>query len=857
MKNKITHFLSVSLVLILVLCISVFSFLALFMTQKSTDTINQVGTLYMANMSRQISIHFETTIELRLAQLEAIVETVTSDRFSNMEDLLEELTYTARARGFNYLSFYSQDGNFEMIYGNPLHVTDPGPFLDSMRSGEMKVAVGSDAQKNNLVLLGVSCNYPMKNGANCIALVAALPVEYISDTLSLQENEDQVYSFIIRRDGTYVIRSSDAFRDSYFERVRAVYEDVDGRTPEEYLTELTQAMNAGEDYSSEFTMNGERRHLYVTNLAYSEWNLITFMPYGTLDESIRNLGSQWNFMAIASCMVVLIPLLLVFFRYFSMTRQQVKELEEAQQEAVRANHAKSEFLSNMSHDIRTPMNAIVGMTAIAIANFDNQQQVQNCLKKISLSSKHLLGLINDVLDMSKIESGKMTLSMDRVSLREVMDSIVSIVQPQAKAKRQQFDVFIHDVSTENVYCDSVRLNQVLLNLLSNAVKFTPEEGVIHVALCEEASPKGEEYIRVHLKVRDSGIGMSPEFRAKIFESFSREDSARVHKIEGTGLGMAITKYIVDAMKGTIEVQSEQGKGSEFHITLDLEKAEEQTEEMILPSWNMLVVDDDQQLCESTVDALKDIGIQAEWTLDGESAVQMVEQRWKEHKEYQIILLDWRLPGMDGIETARTIRQRIQTDIPILLISAYDWSEIEEDARKAGVNGFIAKPLFKSTLFHGLKPFVQEESETPAPVEHEATFKNRRILLAEDNELNWEVAKALLEEVGLKLEWAENGKLCLEKFQAAQPGDYDAILMDVRMPVMNGYEATQAIRALDRADAKRIPIIAMTADAFAEDIKHCLDCGMNAHVAKPINVQEIIHLLERFMEEKTQDSHTAV
>ena len=523
-------------------------------------------------------------------------------------------------------------------------------------------------------------------------------------------------------------------------------------------------------------------------------------------------------------------------------------MEEAKQEALFANKAKSEFLSNMSHDIRTPMNAIVGMTAIATANIDNIQQVQNCLRKITLSSKHLLGLINDVLDMSKIESGKMTLNVDQVSLREVLDNLVNIVQSQIKAKKLKFDVSIHDIQIENVCCDSVRLNQVLLNLLSNAIKFTPEEGQIHVALYEEESPKGEEYVRIHLEVSDTGIGMSPEFKEKIFDSFTREDSTRVRKTEGTGLGMAITKYIIDAMGGTIQVESELGKGTSFFVTLDMIKAEVIEADMILPQWNLLVVDDDQQLCESAVMSLKSIGVNADWALDGESAVEMVKKCHGKHQDYHIVLLDWKLPGMDGIETAREIRKHMGDEVPILLISAYDWGEIEEVARGAGVTGFIAKPLFKSTLYYGLKPYAEDGQPIMEELEENFDLNGKRVLLAEDNDLNWEIAEELLSELGLNLERAENGQICIEMFQKSPIGYYDAVLMDLRMPVMTGYEAAWGIRKQERSDAN-LPIIAMTADAFSEDIKRCLDCGMNAHIAKPIDVREVSRLLEKYIRER--------
>ena len=845
-NKKPLRFLTASLIAVSLLCVCIFSFLAFYMNQRSGDTISSVGQIYMSGMSQQISRHFETTIGLRLSQVEALVET-NAPGTKDQDELMADLIYSAKARGFEHLALYSADGSFETLYGSNLTVTDPEPFLASLNGDEKKIAVGTDAAGDKLVLMGVSCTYPMAGGKTCTALVAAISVDYISDTLSLDNEGGLMYSHIIRQDGSFVIRSGDAYRDNYFDRINAIYDELDGSDAQRHIQELQAAMDTGEDYSTVLVIGKERRHLLCTKLAYSEWYLVVVMPYGALNEEISHLSREWSLMAIGGCAVVLAALLLVFFRYIQITRQQMAELEQARQAAIAANRAKSEFLSNMSHDIRTPMNAIVGMTAIATANIGNQQQVQHCLRKIALSGKHLLNLINDVLDMSKIESGKMTLNIDQVSLREMMDGIVSIVQPQVRAKQQQFDIFIHDISSENVCCDSVRLNQVVLNLLSNAVKFTPVEGSIHISLYQEPSPQGDGFVRTHLLVRDSGIGMSPEFQAKIFDSFSREDSRRVQRTEGTGLGMAITKYIVDAMGGTIQLQSEQGKGSEFHVTLDLERSTVQEADMVLPDWNMLVVDDDRELCESTVASLKSIGLNAEWTLDGESAVSMAEERHRRHDGYHIILLDWKLPGMDGIETARELRRRLGDNIPILLISAYDWSDIETEAKGAGINSFISKPLFKSTLFYGLRPFVDagETIPEPPPQEQEADFTGRRILLAEDNELNWEIADELLSSLGMELDWAENGKICVEKFSAAAPGYYDAVLMDLRMPIMTGYEATQAIRALDRPDAS-LPIIAMTADAFSEDIQRCLDAGMNAHISKPIDLREVSRLLEKYL-----------
>ena len=846
-KNKTTRFLWSSLVVMCILCVGIFSYLLLFMERSNAEVMGQVGMIYMRGLNERIVLHFRTTIEYSMSRVTDVVDVVPPDEELEIREMREALIENAKGRGLKYLALYSEDGEFEMIYGSQILAMDPEPFLESLKKGDRKAASGSSKTEERILLFGVPASYSMKNGEKSIALVAGMETNDIKNILALDEGNNLVDSHVVRRDGTFVIRSGDAFRENYFDRVRAALEGRPEEERERLLEELTESMAAKQDFSIVMSTGEERRHLYCTLLPYTEWYLITELPYGVLDEVVDHMNERWMFISLGGCGILLVVLLLIFAIYLHMARQQILELKKARRSAEHANQAKSELLSSMSHDIRTPMNAIVGMTAIATANIDDQAQVQNCLKKISLSSRHLLGLINDVLDMSKIESGKMNLNLDVVSLREVMDSIVCIVQPQVKAKRQNFDVSIHDINVENVYCDGVRLNQVLLNVLSNAVKFTPEGGSVRVSMYEEPLPERDTHVRLYLKIQDTGIGMSPEYQKKIFESFSREDDKRVHRTEGSGLGMAITKYIVDAMGGTIELESEQGKGTTFYITLDLEKAQVKEMDMVLPAWKMLVVDDDKQLCESTVGALKATGVQAEWTYDGETAVRMIVDHHNKRDDYHIILLDWKLPGMDGIETAREIRRHLGDDIPILLISAYDWSEIEERARGAGVTGFISKPLFRSTLYYGLRAYADELGETENSLEEkESDFTGKRVLLAEDNELNWEIAESLLSDLGLELDWAENGQLCVDMFQQAPEGTYDVILMDIRMPVMTGYEAAKTIRGLKRPDAKEIPIIAMTADAFAEDIQRCLDCGMNAHIAKPIDIKEVSRQLKKHM-----------
>ncbi len=845
-KRSISKLLREGMIVAGLFCIVIFAFLTIFINAQSEKTINSVGGIYMQSMNERISKHFTTMVDMRLGQLNTLVETMPDGAKSDGEMMREWLAYNGQIRGFEALCYFFEDGTQDCIYGSPVTALNAGTFQRNMMNGEKTVSVGIDEQGERAAVIGIPYELELADGTKTSAIVGRMPLDYISETLALDDEEALLYSYVIRSDGSFVVRSG-ATRETYFDRVRALYTSVEGKADvEQYIAELKEAIKNKEDYSAMFTIDGERRQLYCSSLPSSEWYLITVLPYSTLNEAITAQGRQTLLLFFLCCTAIILVLLFIFARYFKMNKAQLLELEQARQNAEDANRSKSEFLSNMSHDIRTPMNAIVGMTTIALTNVDDRKRVSDCLKKIMLSSKHLLGLINDVLDMSKIESGKMVLNMELVSLREIMDSVVSIVQPQIKAKNQHFNVFIYNITSENVLCDSVRLNQILLNLMSNAIKFTPEGGSIEIALHETPSPKGGNYARILIQVRDTGIGMSEDFQKRIFESFTREDNKRVQKTEGTGLGMAITKYIVDAMGGEIEVRSEQGKGTEFNVTLDFEQAEQQEEDMILPDFMMLVVDDDRQLCESTAASLKSIGVRADWTLDGESAIELVEQHHNKHNDYHVILLDYKLPGIDGIDTARKIRKELGDDVPILLISAYDFSEIEEDAREAGINGFLAKPLFKSTLYYGLKPFIDGVNETVKQAKELDNFSGRRVLLAEDNELNWEIASELLKDLGLELEWAENGQIAVDMFQNSAPGYYDAILMDIRMPVMDGFHATEAIRAMkDRPDVS-LPIIAMTADAFYEDVQQCLRHGMNAHVAKPIDIKEVSRMLNRFL-----------
>ncbi len=730
MKSKaLPRSLKIGIVVILCLTVIVFSLLGASIHTMSESTIEEIGTAYMAGMNEQVSLHFETIIELRLTMAESIAGIAAGDGASGY-GTREDIEYGARARHFLCAALYGPDGGSEMIFGDPVELNHPEPFLESLRNGERKAASATGSDGGGVILFGVPCEYPMSGGGGSLALVVGLSTKYMGEVLFLDSDQSLSYSFVIRKDGSYVVGNEGDAHKNYFDRLTNIFAGQDMEA-DACIEQLQAAMNAGEDYSTIVKNGGSRRHIYCTNLPYCEWYLVTVLPFERLDNAISGMGSRWLIIVYAASFAVIAMLLYIFFRYLKLFRNQVSELtrinaemdaarkaaEQARKEAEQANAAKQEFLSSMSHDIRTPMNAIIGMTSLALDNTDDPKRVRDYLGKIALSSKHLLGLINDVLDISKIESGKMTLNVEPVSLREAMDSIVNIMQPQVTAKNQQFKAAAREILSENVRCDGVRLNQVLINLLGNAVKFTPEKGAVQLTVYQEALPEDASRVRTHFLVSDTGIGMSKEYQKVIFESFSREDNTRVRKTEGSGLGMAITKCIVDAMGGTISVRSEQGRGSEFHVVLDLEKA--------------------------------------------------------------------------------------------------------------------------------AAPAASEAADGAAERMNDVVLKGRRILLAEDNELNWEVARELLSILELELDWAENGEICVEKFRNSPAGHYDAIIMDVRMPVMDGYEATAAIRRLEREDAD-IPIIAMTADAFSEDIQRCLERGMNDHLAKPIDIQAVTFKLKKYL-----------
>ncbi len=525
---------------------------------------------------------------------------------------------------------------------------------------------------------------------------------------------------------------------------------------------------------------------------------------------------------------------------------QKKYLADALNMADQANRAKTNFLNNMSHDIRTPMNAITGYTALAITHIDNKEQTRDYLSKIAQSSNHLLSLINDILDMSRIESGHVHVENRPENLADILHGLRNIVQADIHSKRLEFYIDTVDIANEDISCDKLRLSQVLLNLLSNAIKFTKPGGTVSLRVTQKPGSKENSGV-YEFRVKDTGIGMSEEFSKHIFEPFTRERTSTVSGIQGTGLGMAITKNIVDMMNGTISVTSKQNVGTEFVVELEFEFSGQRVEPKPIVELNglrALVADDDMVCCQSVAKMLREIGMRAEWTCYGKEAVIRAGEAHDMRDPYAVYIVDWSMPDQSGIETVRCIRRTVGDDAPIILLSAYDWTDIEGEAREAGVSDFISKPLFASDLHDVLEKTLGhsvEEEEPPVRIDN-SDFKGRRLLLVEDNELNREIALEILSEAGFIMESAENGQIAYDMVANSEPGYYDMVLMDIQMPVMNGYEATEKIRSLPNPALAHIPVIAMTANAFEEDKQQTVKVGMDGYLAKPIDIEKMFKLL---------------
>ena len=675
---------------------------------------------------------------------------------------------------------------------------------------------------------------PESDSSEAAVLLRVIPISELEQKWVFPQTElVNAELSMIDANGDYILKGHSFKNASFFEFYKS-YNPTDPESSGKLFDKITSSTGS----VSMLNSHGQECILAFTPVsATAGWTLLGFVPATDLHVDAEN----WLLVGVVSAGLLILFLLDLHYMLYLNRRFQA-----AAQEAESANKAKTDFLSTMSHDIRTPMNAIIGLTTIAEKNLGDVESTGESLRKISLASNHLLTLINDILDISKVESGKLKLSPLTFSIVETVENLVNISQPMIKEKNIDFRFHINQIEKEYLYTDQLRLNQIYINILSNAIKYTEPSGRVTVDMREEQSTI-PGCIRLSYVVADTGIGMSPEFMATMYQPFSRQIDSRVNSIQGTGLGLAITKQMVDLLGGTIDCQSEQGKGTIFTVVLDIPVADRQRDGMMLDPIDVLLVDDDEILLQTTADILASLGASVETAPNGLEALGMVKHRHLTGRDYGVVIVDWKMSGADGVETIRRIRTEVDDNIPILLISAYDWSDIEDRAKAAGANGFVSKPLFRSTLYEKINDLIGKESVSREPEDNYSDLQGLHILVAEDNDINWEIISAMLSMFGITTDRAENGRLCVERMRAAAEGSYALIFMDIQMPEMNGLDATRAIRKLDNPWASSIPIVAMTADAFSENVTECLEAGMNGHIAKPVDIKLVIKEIRRIKE----------
>ncbi len=746
--------------------------------------------------------------------------------------------------GNNDLTGLSTSGRNGQKEDYPVSYNNVGIFKDGFATqlkedGKLNVTRAYTNPVNAIQSISFCCPVTLRDEQTgqpqSAVLLRVVPVSFFESRWVFPTEEyDNAEISLIDTSGDYIVRGNSFKNMNFYE----FYQAYNRSAP----TELESMKNRLEGTPGNFEMtnaSGERclaAHARVNST--DDWIIVTMIPASGLGRSFMN----WTIIAIITVgLLLLLAFNLLIMMYFN------RKLKAAVDSADKANRAKTDFLSSMSHDIRTPMNAIVGLSLLTEKNADDPTIVRENLQKMNRASNHLLTLINDILDISKVESGKLNMSPVTFSIVECAENLVTISQPMVKEKNIDFRFHIDRVSHEYLYADQLRINQIFINLLSNAIKYTEPGGQVCVDMKEEPG-QTDKSVQLVYKVSDNGIGMTPEFMAKMYEPFSRQTDSRVNAISGTGLGLAITKQMIDLMNGTIDCQSEAGKGTTFTVKLEITIADRQMEEMKLPPIRVLIADDDEVLLETAKDTLSSIGVKADIARSGAEAIQMIS----DSADYQVMILDWKMPDMDGIEVARRLRKEVHNDIPVILISAYDYSDIESAAKEAGISGYICKPLFSSTLYNKINEVLGNKSAPVNPDSDLEDFTGMRILVAEDNDINWEIISNILEMHGIETERAENGQLVLDRINDKEKAGFDLIFMDIQMPVMNGLNATKAIRSLDDPEIANIPIIAMTADAFSENVSECLAAGMNGHISKPIDIKLVMKEIRKIREEKQNE-----
>lgn len=857
--NKRLYFGIVAAVLVFLVIISITAFYYEYIQNQLFEERNSHLTEITIKVADQIDTITETSMKnAKIASAYLLRETITSE-----DELLEELKVLSEIAldKNNILVAFDEEGNYYTATQKKGKWTND-EIVNSKWDTQNGIGTLPYDTINTYLFTVQKLPEPYVVGSSGITLshiAIAVNMENVQEMINVSGFGEDCMTYIVTTENRRVYQHT--FGKKFIETadIMETLSDckfVRGGDAKDLQEAVKNKNTAGMEF-----VYSDGTDYFVSVAGLMRNSLLLFVPTDVVSANVSNyLGiTVVYFMAIALIIIGLFAFIVSSSVKVKADRQIIEKqkevnhqleeynsmLEKAKEEAEHANRAKSEFLSNMSHDIRTPMNAIIGFTVIANSHIDDKRKVQDCLNKIASSSNHLLSLINDILDMSKIESGKIQLQEQECNLSVVMHNLVSMIQSQITAKNLELFIETSDIEHENIVIDSLRMNQVLINLVSNSIKYTEAGGSITI-LIKELSSEDSSVGNYKISVKDTGIGMSQEYLPHVFDVFTRERSSTVSKIQGTGLGLAITKNIVEMMGGTITVESELGKGSEFVIHLPMKLMDESVDspqiEQLL-GYKALVVDDDFEICNSVSKMLTRIGMEPEWTLSGKEAVLKAESAVENGKQYYAYIIDWLIPDINGIEVARRIRRIPGNEAPIYILTSYDYTEVEKEALEAGITGFIQKPLFMSTLRNVLLKTVGEEVvEDTQEKKPEIFFEDMRLLMAEDVELNAEIVVELLSEVGLEVDIAVNGKIAVDMLKKSQPGYYAAVLMDVQMPVMNGYEATCEIRALENEKHSTIPIIAMTANAFEEDKVEALKSGMDAHIAKPFDIPTLMETL---------------
>lgn len=830
---------------------------------KTDEVITQISDVYLGELTDQIIGHFETSLNSQFLQVVTMMESANERDLEDLDHLQSFLCRQRENNEFTYVALLTEEGmcyTDEEVYPAISKINS----LNTLLQGKDRlISANETILGDDMLLLGTPISGVSFGESQIVAALVGMDAQDLNEKILSHKADSNAYANVISRQGAFVMRSTnrqvDTAGTNLFSTLR-----ISAKFDEGYsLEELREQIAAGETGMSALTLGGEHEYLYYAPIADTNWTMYVAMPSGGLDTQIEDLGS---FMSRAAFLVVsgiAVILLLFALSYLRIVRQGAalleREKERAEKALVRAEQAsmaKSEFLSRMSHEIRTPMNGIIGMTMIAMQNIDKPSKVTDCLKKVTLSSKHLLALINDVLDMSKIESGKIEIKRERFDFKVLLESLSTVYYNQAAAKKVDYNTVLAGDIPEALVGDSLRLNQIITNLLSNAIKFTPENGKVTLRISKAEEKEGE--IRLRFDVSDTGCGIAPENMEKIFNAFEQEDAGVAQKYGGTGLGLSISRRFSELMGGSLTVESRQGHGSTFTALLSFGTIESRAAEahpIDYGSLKALVVDDDLETCEHVTLLLEKLGVEAHWADNGYQAIAKVERAHGLEEDFDVCFVDWKMPYLDGLETTRRIRQAVgKEDIAVVLITAYDATEIEESALEAGAVGIISKPLFSSTL---VDAFENIRNSRPGAVEKprrmtDYDFTGKRVMVVEDNDINLEIATELVEFSGAAVTCARNGKEAVEVFAASASGYFNLILMDVQMPVLDGYGAARQIRCMDRPDAAAVPILAMTANAFSEDVARSEASGMNGHISKPIDPDTLYAELAKILLDAERD-----